>query len=1171
MCLNRHDLFSKILNVWHISCVPLSLLRFNTMRKLYILACTFLVFSLFSNAQRLSSVPEVTTAGKGIVVPYADNIGYWRYMVRQGYVRPQKPIPWIAPKTGTSLIRAAGIPPQDSPDVPVTTNTAVTQSENSVFIDPMDEDIILNSNNSTNWTQGTVTYSYGADSYSSSDDGLSWGGSFEGTGLQNNGDPTTAISSNGRWYIGKISNTFGQNVAWSTDQGLSWNDIQVAPGPVNANGLLDKNHLWVDNSPVSAFQGNVYVAFTNFITGSADVNQVQVSRSNDGGVQWLAPYSVSTAVNAGKINHGVNIATGPIGQVYLAWSIYDTWPSDETAIGFARSFDGGSTWQNSSRIISNIKGIRNSMTGKAMRVNSFPSMAVDLSNGPNRGTIYLVWANVGTPGVNTGTDIDVYLIKSADNGGTWSGPVRVNQDTPGLGKEHYFPWITVDAVSGGICVIYYDDRNVGSTEAETWVSYSYDGGNSFTDFKVSDVSFTPVPIPGLAFNYFGDYLGIQSLNMKVYPVWTDNRLPGGQTMSWVSPFDLGPNPGQAWVMYYSNELVSIKTGLTTGLKFGDSLHLTLGIKNIGDQIAGNLLVKVTSSSPYITITDSTAVYPDLSAGSTEVVQNGFAFKVSDTIPDNLKVRFNVKVRNSATSWNSHFTLYARAPGLNITGLSIHDSTGGNNNHRFDPGETDDVVINVANTGFYPCPGTSGRLVIGSQYLNIQSDSVFLDTIQPNRNVNFHYTVSVSDSAPTSSGANLDFTTISGNYRQMARFHEIIGMVVEDWESNSFKKFPWHTGGDNIWTLSSISPFEGHYCAESGTITDSQNTQLFVTYTSATDDSISFYYKTSTELGYDFLNFYIDNTLQWQWSGENKWTRAAFPVAAGTHTFKWIYQKDLAESQGSDHVWLDFIIFPDPVLPEISLKPHDTICAGMTYTLNATSTPYDSLRWITYGDGIFSDPKALDPVYTPGSQDIILGQAKFQLTAYSYYGRSIKSMELTIAGLPVAEISVFPKDTVCHWQTIRLTADTTNTCSYLWTPGNMSSQTVIIDTALAGGIGSRLFRLKTFNIAGCYKTDSVWLTFKNCLGIAEESAGFSLNIYPNPSPGEISLELFAAVKENVTISVEDLEHKIVFEEKNVMVSGKMKKSFNFAVLTSGIYIINIHRKEGAISRKLVINR
>jgi len=49
--------------------------------------------------------------------------------------------------------------------------------------------------------------------------------------------------------------------------------------------------------------------------------------------------------------------------------------------------------------------------------------------------------------------------------------------------------------------------------------------------------------------------------------------------------------------------------------------------------------------------------------------------------------------------------------------------------------------------------------------------------------------------------------------------------------------------------------------------------------------------------------------------------------------------------------------------------------------------------------------------------------------------------------------------------------------------------VIIDTAIAGGIGTRLFHLKTTNIAGCYKTDSVWLTFRNCLGIAEGAGGF----------------------------------------------------------------------------------
>ena len=82
-------------------------------------------------------------------------------------------------------------------------------------------------------------------------------------------------------------------------------------------------------------------------------------------------------------------------------------------------------------------------------------------------------------------------------------------------------------------MIYYDDREVSANQLETWVSYSYDGGDSWTDMKISDVAFTPAPIPGLAASYFGDYLGITSTNMMVYPVWTDNR--NGRAMAYTSP------------------------------------------------------------------------------------------------------------------------------------------------------------------------------------------------------------------------------------------------------------------------------------------------------------------------------------------------------------------------------------------------------------------------------------------------------------------------------------------------------------------------------------------------------------------------------------------------------------------------------------------------------------
>ena len=148
------------------------------------------------------------------------------------------------------------------------------------------------------------------------------------------------------------------------------------------------------------------------------------------------------------------------------------------------------------------------MTSKNMRVNSFPVAAVDISTGPNSGNIYVVWANIGTPGVNVGSDIDGYLVRSTNGGTSWSSPVKINQDPAGLGKQHYFQWVTCDPVTGLLCVIFYDDRNVGSTSCETFVSTSNDAGATWTDFKVSDVSFTPSPIPGLASGYFGDYLGI---------------------------------------------------------------------------------------------------------------------------------------------------------------------------------------------------------------------------------------------------------------------------------------------------------------------------------------------------------------------------------------------------------------------------------------------------------------------------------------------------------------------------------------------------------------------------------------------------------------------------------------------------------------------------------------
>jgi len=163
-------------------------------------------------------------------------------------------------------------------------------------------------------------------------------------------------------------------------------------------------------------------------------------------------------------------------------------------------------------------------------------MACDISNGPYRGNLYVCWTNHGTSPGNTGNEIICYMIKSSDSGATWSAPIRINQDPVGQGKTHYFPWVTCDQANGNVSVVFYDNRNVNNNQAEAFMAYSFDGCNTITDMQVSDVSWTPSPVPLMATGYMGDYLGITAYNGMVYPTWTDNRL--GYVMAWVSPIQL---------------------------------------------------------------------------------------------------------------------------------------------------------------------------------------------------------------------------------------------------------------------------------------------------------------------------------------------------------------------------------------------------------------------------------------------------------------------------------------------------------------------------------------------------------------------------------------------------------------------------------------------------------
>ncbi len=137
--------------------------------------------------------------------------------------------------------------------------------------------------------------------------------------------------------------------------------------------------------------------------------------------------------------------------------------------------------------------------------------------------------------------------------------------------------------------------------------------------------------------------------------------------------------------------------------------------------------------------------------------------------------------------------------------------------------------------------------------------------------------------------------------------------AESFETGEFSD-AWQFGGNSPWTISTQNPYDGEYCAKSGSIGNNSTTEIYISLDLLSGGNISFFRKVSTEAGYDYLKFYIDGSMKGQWAGEEPWEEESFTVSSGVHTFKWVYEKDSYVTGGSDCAWIDYICFP-PIVPD----------------------------------------------------------------------------------------------------------------------------------------------------------------------------------------------------------------------------------------------------------------
>jgi gliding motility-associated-like protein len=140
---------------------------------------------------------------------------------------------------------------------------------------------------------------------------------------------------------------------------------------------------------------------------------------------------------------------------------------------------------------------------------------------------------------------------------------------------------------------------------------------------------------------------------------------------------------------------------------------------------------------------------------------------------------------------------------------------------------------------------------------------------------------------------------------------------------------------------------------------------------------------------------------------------------------------------------------------------DTICVNQSIQLNGVAST-NNILWLTSGSGTFSTTVNDTTTYTPSPSDtgtIVLSM----VVSNSPCPDSTATVTLTVIPLPV--ISHSPDTTICFGDSATLSAS--GGVSYVWTPGNDTTSTIIVYTP-----ATTWYYVTVTNFAGCSSTDSM---------------------------------------------------------------------------------------------------
>jgi len=946
-------------------------------------------------------------------------------------------------------------------------------------------------------------------------DGFNWLDTQPVWGATVRGDPITAYDGVGNLFYENMygSSIQGCKVARSSDNGQTWELVTTAISGV------DKNWIAADQT-TGPYANYVYTT----MTGNSGGN---FSRSTDHGASWQNTWIAPT-----QSLPGMMVCVGPDediegGSVYVVTNSGSSFASTYT---FYVSKDGGETFQFKSAqdfsgyVGSDVNG-RNSV--RNMRTRPYPFIGADNSNGPNRGRLHLVYASNDPPG--NGHRPDIWSRYSDDDGQTWSDAKKVNDGAFTQASYQWHPAMWCDKETGRLYVQWMDSRDSPTSDsAAIYATYSDDGGETFQpNERISNemmvINCSTCGGSGTP-RYQGDYNGIVSNDNVSQLAWGDFRW--GTFASFTAYFpDFGMKlfPSELEISYRDTVWAVVPD-----VKLYDNEAIFTA--SLPDPPTGSFTIEYPFGQTISSFPDSIAVV--ITADG--VTEGDYTLIVKGEGPNGTPVHFReatitvTPLPLPVADFIASDTNVCVSSSVNFTDLSLFNPDSWE--WTFEGGMPDTSSMQNPEDIVYPEPGIYNVTltvanIVGSD--TITKTGYIIVNLKPEPPIGESQSVCVLDSVPP--------LEVLGN--------DVLWYDNPDLDSMIYSGNIYNTGQTDTGIYTYYTTQANGGCAsEPLEISLSIHPLPVVTFDTlfpVCEKDTSVELNSGEPIGGNYFGVgvesgYFDPSI----AGE------------GIHTIGYAYEDEYA---CADTAYQEIMVYPAPL---VTLEPLGAGCINIE--------PFELTGGFPEG-GNFTGDGVEENIFYPE----IAGVGEHEITYFwtdTLGCDNSASQVYTVYNLP--QVNIGNDTSVCAEKTVVLNATTADAITYLWTPGNLTTPIITVDT-VGIGLASQEFIVTVTNENACSNSDSVTVGFYDCTGIDEIDGLDGFTVFPNPNDGNFVFKLVTSKALVLDLKIYNAAGMLFFSKENIAVEQIHSEKIRMEHANAGVYFILLESERGKVFKKILI--